>query len=370
MDNFVSFPRHHYAHCSQYVPDMESDIRNMFDPEKDGGLEFTDLQGFVAYKDGKTVGRILGIINHKANEKWKVKNVRFGYIEFIDDQEVSAALLDAVGQWGREKGMDCIEGPLGITDFDKEGMLVEDFDLDGSMTAIYNYDYYPQHMEALGFEKEADWQQVRINIPKEIPAKYARVAKYAREMVGLKLIKVTARDIWEGGYAKKIFDLFNEAYAPLFGFSSFTSQQARDFLKKYVPLLDLDLVPVVENDKGEMVGMAVTVPSYAKALKKSRGRLWPFGWLYLLPSLIAKRSDSTEMLLIAVRPDYQGLGVNAMFFDDLIPIYNKKGIKWAETGPQLEYNVREQNQWKPLNPQTVKRRRCYKKELTTEQKKY
>jgi GNAT superfamily N-acetyltransferase len=362
MDDFVRFAGSHYAGCPQYVPDLESDVRNTFDPRKNAGLEFTDIQAFVAYHDGKPVGRIAGIINHHANEKWNKRNVRFGFIEFIDDQEVSRALIDAVAEWGRERGMDRIQGPMGITDFDKEGMLVEDFDLTGSVTAIYNYDYYPRHIEALGFVKEADWLQVRVEVPTEIPAKYARVAQYAREQVGLKVIKVTSKDI-RGEYGKKIFHLLNAAYSPLFGYTELSEGQINDFVKQYISLVDKKLIPLVENTKGELVGVAITMTSMVEAFQRSGGRLWPFGWWHLLGGLKWNKADHAEMLLIAVRPDYQGLGVNALFFDDLIPIYNEYGIKWAETGPQLEDNMRELNQWKPLNPKTVKRRRCYTRKI-------
>ncbi len=362
MDDFVHFTRGHYAHCKQYVPDLERDVRDTFNPQKNAGLEFSDVQPFMAYRNGKAVGRITGIINHHANQKWNRRYVRFSQIEFIDDQEVSRALLDAVAQWGREHGMDRIQGPMGITDFDKEGMLVEDFDLTGSVTAIYNYDYYPRHLEVLGFEKEADWLQVRVEVPQEIPPKYQRVAQYCREQVGLRVVKVTNKDI-RGEYGKKIFHLLNAAYSPLFGYTELSEGQIDDFVKQYIALVDKQLIPLVENEKGELVGVAITMTSMVEAFQRSGGRLWPFGWLHLLGGLKWNKADHAEMLLIAVRPDYQGLGVNALFFEDLIPLYNKYGIRWAETGPQLEDNVRELNQWKPLNPKTVKRRRCYTKKI-------
>ena len=362
MDDFVRFTRKHYARCKQYVPDLERDVRDTFNPKRNAGLEFSDVQPFVAYRDGKPVGRIAAIINHHANQKWNRKYVRFSYIEFIDDPEVSKALLETVAQWGRERGMDRIQGPMGITDFDKEGMLVEDFDLTGSVTAIYNYDYYPRHLEALGFETEADWLQVRVDVPSETPARYQRVAQYCREQVGLRVIKVTNDDI-RGEFGKKIFHLLNAAYSPLFGYTELSEGQIDDFVKQYIALVDKQLIPLVENKEGELVGVAITMTSMVEAFQRARGRIWPFGWWHLLGGLKWRKADHAEMLLIAVRPDYQGLGVNALFFEDLIPIYNKYGIKWAETGPQLEDNMRELNQWKALNPKTVKRRRCYTKKI-------
>ena len=363
MNDFVRLPRELYAGCPYYVPDLEMDIRETFDPRKNAGLEFSDIQPFIAYDaDGKAVGRIAGIINHRANEKWKTKNVRFGLIEFIDDPDVSAALLHAVEAWGKERGMEHIQGPMGIFDFDKEGMLVEDFDQLGSMITIYNPPYYPKHLEALGYEKEVDWVQIRIDVPKEVPAKYARVAKLSKEMFGLHVRKLTQKDIAQG-YARKVFELLNQAYAPLFGYTELSDRQIDDYAKRYIPLMDLELVPIIENEAGELIGVAITMTSLSHALQKSEGRLLPFGWFHLVRALKWKRDEKAELFLIAVRPDYQGLGVNALVFDDLIPIYNKLHIRWAETGPQLETNVKELSQWKPLNPSFTKRRRCYTKRI-------
>lgn len=363
MNDFVHIVDSIYGNCPQYVPDLESDVRKLFNSRKNPGLEFSDIQAFVAYQNEQPVGRVVGIVNGKANQKWKVRNVRFSMIEFIDDMTVSSALLKAVEEWGKTKGMDVLQGPLGITDFDKEGMLVEDFDMLGSMNTIYNPDYYPRHMEAYGLVKEVDWLQVRIDIPQDIPARYARVAQYAREQIGLRVVKLTVKEVFQLGYGKKVFALLNECYQPIFGFSTLSEKQMNTFINKYLRLIDLNLIPVILNDRQEVVGVAITMGSLSMAMQKAGGRLLPMGWYHLLKALKWKREDHAEMLLIAVRPDYQGLGVNAMFFNDLIPIYNNYGFKWAETGPQLEDNVRELSQWKPLHPQFVKRRRCYKKKI-------
>lgn len=363
MDEFIRVPRIIYQDCPQYVPDLDSDVRKLFDVRETPGLEFSDIQPFIAYRDGKLAGRVVGIVNRKANKRWETKNVRFSMIEFVDDMEVSRALLQAVEEWGRTHGMEMMQGPLGITDFDKEGMLVEDFDMIGSINTIYNPEYYHRHMETLGLEKEVDWLQVHIDIPQDVPARYARVAQYAREQIGLRLIKLTNKQIFEEGYGKRVFDLLNEAYKPIFGFSALSPKQMDRFLNKYIKMVDKQLIPVILNDKDEMVGVAVSMGSLSKSMQKTHGRLLPFGWYHLVKALKWHHEDNAEMLLIAIRPDYQGLGVNAMFFDDLIPIFNKCGFKWAETGPQLEDNVRELTQWKPLHPKFVKRRRCYKKKI-------
>ena len=364
MDDFVKMVERLYADCPYYVPDLRMDIRNTFNPQKNAGLEFTDIQPFIAYdKKGRPVGRIAGIINHKANQKWHTRNIRFGFFDFIDDTDVSKALLDTVVQWGKERGMDTIQGPMGITDFDKEGMLLEDYDRMGSMNTLYNYPYYPQHMERLGYKKEVDWVQVRIDIPKEIPAKYARVSRLSKEMFNLKVKKLTTKDINHDGYGKRVFHLLNDAYQPIFGFTELSDKQIDNFINQYLSLIDKELITLVENEKKELVGVAITMCSLSHAMRKAKGKLFPFGWFHLLKALKWAPEDNAELLLIAVRPDYQMLGVNAIFFDDLIPIYNKHGIRWAETGPQLEDNVRELTQWKPLNPTFIKRRRCYYKKI-------
>ena len=365
MDDFVALPRYIYKGCSQYVPDLDMDVRATFDPKKNAGLEFSDIQPFVAYNsEGECVGRIAGIVNHRANETWNVKVVRFSMIEFIDDLQVSSALIDAVTVWGAARGMTQIQGPMGISDFDKEGMLIEDFDEMGTMISIYNHSYYPRHMESSGFKKEVDWVSFQIEVPKVVPDKFARVTQLVQKRFKLSFRKMSRRDLLEGGYGKRIFQLLNEAYSPLFGFSRLSDRQIDNFLKQYISLVDPRLITGVEDCDGRLVGIAITTHSLSHALNKSQGKLLPFGWYHLLRSLKWKREGKVDLMLIAVHPDYQGMGVNALFFADLIPIYNELGITLAETGPQLEDNLKELSQWKTLSPKTVKRRRCYHKEIT------
>lgn len=364
MDKFIHFPNLLYADSPYFVPDLDADVRATFNTEKNAGLKFSDIQAFIAFnQEGRLLGRIAGIINHRANEKWNTKNVRFGFFDFVDDIQVSSALLKAVAEWGKERGMEYIQGPMGITDFDKEGMLIEDFDQLASMNTLYNYPYYPRHMETLGYKKEVDWIQVRIDIPKKTPDKYVRVAHLSKEMFNLKVVKIDNSDISLRNYGRKIFHLLNHAYFPLFGFTTFSDKQIDDFVKQYLGLIDKRLVSVVENEKNEVIGVAISMHSLSHALRRTKGKLFPFGWYHLMKALKWKPGNHADLLLIAVHPDYQMLGVNAIFFDDLIPIYNQLGIQWAETGPQLEDNIRELNQWKPLNPTFTKRRRCYIKEI-------
>lgn len=363
MADFIHVVDDIYRDCEQYVPDLESDIKGQFRLRTNPGLEFSDVQPFVAYRDGKPVGRVVGVINNRANAKWQTHNVRFSMIEFIDDKKVADALIKAVEEWGKARGMSTIHGPLGITDFDKEGMLVEDFHLMGSMNTIYNPDYYPRHIERIGFQKEVDWVQVRIQVPAETPARYARVSQYVQEQMGLRVIKLKNSDITTGGYGQRIFQLLNEAYAPLFGFSELSAKQIDYFVGKYLRLIDKRMIPVVVNAKGEIVGVAITMGILNHAMRKTHGRLLPFGWFHLLRAMKLRHEEGVEMLLVAVKPDHQGMGVNALFFTDLIPLYNRLGFKWAETGPQLEDNMRELTQWKPLHPEYIKRRRCYTKPI-------
>lgn len=362
MNAFIKFPNILYKGNHSYVPDLDIDVRNTYNPKKNPGLRFCDAQPFVAYRDGKVVGRVAAVINHHANETWKKKVVRFSQIDFIDDDNVSRALIEAVEQWGRSRGMDTIEGPLGITDFDKEGMLLEDFDSMSAMTEYYNYPYYAGHMERMGFAKAVDWVHIRVKVPEDVPARYARVARLSKEMFGLHVRTLTKKEVL-GGYGIKIFKLLNAAYAPLFGFTPMSEGQAMEYIRQYLPLLNLKLVPVVENEKGELISVAVTMTSLSHALRRTHGRLFPLGWFYLLRSLRWHPEHTAGLLLIAVRPDYQGFGVNALIFDHLIPVYNSMGIRYAETGPQIENNVKEISQWKPLNPEFLKRRRCWTKNI-------
>lgn len=364
INDFINLPKEIYKDCPYYIPDLDLDVRAMLNVKTNPSLKNSIMQLFVAYDlQHKPVGRIVGIINRKANSIWNSKYVRFGMIEFIDREEVSLLLLNAVEEWGRSYGMEKIQGPMGITDFDKEGMLLEDFDQEGSMISIYNPPYYPKHIERLGYEKEVDWLQVKLEIPEQLPERFKRTVSIVRNMYDLKVKKLTRHDVFKGGYAKKIFKLLNEAYKPLFGFSELSQEQCKKILDQYFPLADLRMIPVVEDHDGNVLAVAITIGSLNNALRKSKGRLLPLGWLHLLKSLKFKHEDKVEMLLMAVDPEYQGFGINALIFEYLIPVYNELGYKWAETGPMLEHNLKVQTQWKHLNHQVYKRRRCYCKVL-------
>ena len=361
LKRFIRFNYEFYKDNKYSVPDLYDDMLHTFSPKRNAAFEFCEADYFLAYREGKIVGRVTAIINHRANEQWDKKTVRFGWIDFIDDQEVSRALIETVKQWGRERGMDTIEGPLGFTDMDAEGMLIEGFDQLSTMATIYNYPYYPVHMERLGLEKSADWVEMKIFVPDEIPEKHKRISDIIARKYNLHIRKLTSKkEVRESGIGHQIFRLINDAYAPLFNFSRMTERQIDQYVNMYVPVLDLRMVSIVENEQNEIVAVGISMASLSEALQKAKGRLFPFGWYYLLKALLWKRPKMLDLLLVGVRPDYQNKGVNALLFTDLIPVYQQLGFEYAESNPELELNEKVQNQWQYFKTEQHKRRRCYK----------
>ena len=353
---------------NQYdAPNLYSDELNTLSKDKNAAFDFCEAEYFLALKEGKVVGRVAAIINNKANEKWDKKDVRFGWIDFIDDIEVSKALLKAVEDYGREKGMTSVVGPLGFTDMDPEGMLTWGFDQLGTMATIYNYDYYPKHMEKLGgWEKDNDYVEYRLDVPETAPEKYTKIAEMVEKRYNLHARKLTKKEIFEGGYGKKLFDLINVTYSHLYGFSELSERQIDQYIKMYFPLADLDLITVVEdgNKDNQLVGLAITIPSLTRALQKChRGRLFPFGWWHLLRAIKFHKTEVVDLLLIGVLPEYRSKGANSLVFADLIPRYVKYGFKWGETHVEMETNESVQSQWGPLDPTMHKKRRCYRKPI-------
>ena len=364
LKRFIRFNYEFYKNNPYAVPDLYDDMLGTFSPKKNAAFEFCEADYFLAYREGRIVGRVAAIINHRANEQWQKKTVRFGWIDFIDDLEVSRALIGAVKQWGKERGMDTIEGPLGFTDMDAEGMLIEGFDQLSTMATIYNYPYYPQHMEKLGMEKSADWVEMKIYVPDEIPEKHKRISDIIARKYNLHVRKLTSkREVLRSGLAHDIFRLINDAYAPLFNFSRMTERQIDQYVRMYVPVLDLRMVSIVENEQNEIVAVGISMASLSEALQKAKGRLLPFGWFYLLKALFWKRPKMLDLLLVGVRPDYQNKGVNALLFTDLIPVYQQLGFEYAESNPELELNEKVQNQWQYFKTEQHKRRRCFKAKI-------
>ena len=368
LKRFIEFHYDLYKENPYDVPNLYSDEVNTLSKDKNAAFDFCEAEYFLALKEGKIVGRVAAIINHKANEKWKKKDVRFGWIDFIDDIEVSRALFKAVEEYGRKKGMDDIVGPLGFTDMDPEGMLTWGFDKLGTMATIYNYEYYPQHMEKLGgWEKDNDYVEYYLVVPEKSPEKYTKIAEMVEKRYNLHVRKLTKKDIFQGGYGKKLFDLINLTYSDLYGFSELTDRQIDQYVKMYFPLADLNLVTVIEdgNKDNQLAGLGITIPSLSHALQKCRrGRLFPFGWWHLLRAIKFHKTDGVDLLLMGFLPEYRAKGANALLFADLIPRYVNYRFKWGETQVEMESNEGVQSQWGPLDPINHKKRRCYRRSLT------
>ena len=361
LKTFIRFNYELYKNNPYSVPDLYDDMLNTFSQKKNAAFEFCEADYFLVYKDGKVAGRVAAIINHRANETWNKKEVRFGWIDFIDDMEVSSALLKQVEEWGKERGMEAMVGPLGFTDLDAEGMLIEGYDQLSTMSTIYNYPYYPVHMEKLGFEKEADWVEFKLMVPDKLPDKFVRISEIILQKYNLKIKKLKRKEIKEKNYGQKIFDLINEAYAPLYGFSKMTQGQINQYIKMYLPLIDLRMVSLVENEQGELVAVGISMPSLSKALQKAKGRMLPFGWYHLLKALFIKKPKILDLLLVGVKPEYQSKGVNALLFYDLVPIYQQMGFEYGESNPELEVNKKVQAQWSAFESVQHKRRRAFRK---------
>ena len=363
MKTFVRFGNKLYKGNPYYVPSMPWDDLNTFDRNKNGAFEFSDAEFYLAYKDGNVVGRVAAIVNYKANEAWKVDQVRFGWIDFIDDLEVSKALLDAVVAFGKARGMKQIVGPLGFTDFDPEGMLVEGFDRVSTMALIYNHPYYPEHMKKLGYVKETGWVEYRITIPEQLPEKHVKFAEIIKERYNLKVRKLTKRQIRTENYGHKLFELINETYCVLYGYSLLSPKQIDMYVDVYLSLVDMKMLSFIENQEGELIAAGITIPSLSAALQKCNGEIFPFGWWHLLKTMFWKKPETLDLLLIGVRPDYQNKGVNSLLFVDLFQNYRKLGFKYAETNANLETNAKVQAMWTPFERELHKRRWVFGKEI-------
>ena len=364
LKKFIRFNYELYKKNPYSVPDLYDDMFNTFNRRKNAAFEFCEADYFLAYKNGKLVGRVAAIINHRANEKWNCNNVRFGWIDFIDDPEVSEALIKTVEEWGRQRGMSRVVGPLGFTDFDAEGMLVEGFDQLSTMATIYNYPYYSKHMERLGFEKDVDWVEYKIFIPDAIPDKHKRISELIQRKYNLKIKKYTSSRKIAEEYGQAIFELMNEAYSPLYGYSPLSQRQIDQYVKMYLPIVDLRMVTLITDADDRLVAVGISMPSLSEALQKSHGRLLPFGWYYLLKALFMKRRAKVlDLLLVAVKPEYQNKGINALLFSDLIPVYQKLGFVYAESNPELEMNGKVQAQWDYFRTEQHKRRRAFIKDI-------
>lgn len=363
LKTFVKFPLELYKGCPYYVPNLFLDEMNALDSAKNPMGKYSRSRLFLAYKDGKVVGRTAAIINEIANRDWNHREVRFGWTDFVDDKEVSRALLEAVIAFGKEHGMTTVSGPLGFTDFDNEGCVVEGFDDISSYALKYNYPYYGEHYEALGLGKVNDWIEYRIFVPEQLPEKLIRAAKLISERYQLKVRKITKRQVKKEGYGQKIFDLVNRTYNSLFDFTVLPPEVIDSYVDTYLGLLDLDYVTLIENAEGKLVGLAVTMPSIAHAVKKGNGYLFPFGWWHLVKSMYLKHEEAIELMLIAVDPEYKNRGLHALIFQDMIGNLIKGGFKYGESNAEMETNNSVQNIWKDYEKEFKRRRRVYSKEI-------
>ena len=367
LKRFIEFHYDLYEGNEYDVPNLYSDDLNTLSPDKNAAFDFCEAELYLAIKDEKVVGRVAAIINHKANKKWGHNSVRFGWLDFIDDKEVSSALLDAVEKFGKSKGMNRMIGPLGFTDMDPEGMLTWGFDQLGTMPTIYNYSYYPEHIESIkGFEKDNDYVEYKIYIPDHIPEKYSKISAMIQKRYNLHVRKLTKKDVFDDGYGKKIFQVINATFKDLYGYSELSEKQIDQYVNMYFPFIDLNLVTLVEdwNADKKLVGVGITLPSLSHALQKcKRGRLYPFGWWHMLRAIKFHKTNIVDLLLLGVLPEYRMKGANALMFSDLIPRYQEYGFEWAETQVEMETNENVQSQWQYFEIENHKRRRCYKKDI-------
>ena len=367
LKTFIEFHYDLYEGSEYDVPNLYSDELNTLSKDRNAAFEFCEAEYYLAYKDGKLAGRVAAIINNRANERWGRKSVRFGWIDFVDDREVSAALLKAVEDYGKAKGMTEVVGPLGFTDMDPEGMLTYGFDQLGTMPTIYNYAYYPQHIEQMdGWEKDNDYVDYKLMVPEKIPEKYTKIAKMIEKRYNLHVKKLTRKEIYKDGYGKRIFQLINDTYKDLYGFSELSEKQIEQYVDMYLPMADLNLITLIEdwNADHKLVGVGITIPSLARALQKChRGRMFPFGWWHLLRAIKYHKTKGVDLLLMGVLPEYRMKGANALMFSDLIPRYQAYGFEWGESQVEMASNEGVQSQWEYLETIMHKKRKCYKKAI-------
>jgi GNAT superfamily N-acetyltransferase len=361
LKEFIWFGIDLYKDCEFAAPPLMMDDLLNLSKGKNPALDFCEVSYFMAFKDGKIAGRIACILNPISNETWNQKHARFGWVDFIDDTEVTKALFDTAIAWAKEKGMTAIHGPLGFTDFDHEGTLIEGFDKLGTLAAIYNYPYYAKHIEANGFVKDMDWKEFQITIPDEFPEKYFRIADIVKKKFNLTALQFKSRKEVVNNYAAKIFDLLNLTYSHLYGFTKLNEKQKHFYISLYFSFFRTDTISIIVDGKDDVVALGIAMPSFTKALQKAKGRLFPFGWYYMLKAL--KKNDTVDLYLMAVHPDYQNKGVNSIMFAELMPRFAKNGYKFAESNPELELNTQMSAQWGSFEHVNHKRRRVYIKQL-------
>ncbi len=361
LKTFVQFPFFLYKGNKNWIPPLLFDELNTLRKDKNPAFEDADAEYWLALRDGKPVGRIACIINRKAIAKWGTKNARFGWVEFIDDREVSSLLFKTAEDWARSQGMDAIIGPMGFTDLDKEGMLIEGFDELGTMPMLYNHAYYKDHLEDLGYAKDVDWLEFEIKVPDEIPEKIIRVNELVLKRSHLKLAEPKNRKDLVKKYGKQLFEIINEAYADLYGTVPLSPRQKDAYIDQYLGFIDLKYTKIIVDENDRMIGFGITMPSLSRGLQKANGHLFPFGWYHLLHAL--KKPLSLDMYLIAVRKEYQSRGLIALLLTEINRNAIADGIKLAESAGELESNIAVQGLWNHFEKRQHKRRRAFIKQL-------
>lgn len=360
LDEFIRFPVQLYHGDPFYVPAIFFDEKNTLSRQRNPAFEHCEAKYFLAFDGKRMVGRVAAILNHKHIAKWGQKYLRFGWLDFIHDPQVSAALMGAVEAWGISEGMDAVHGPLGFTDLDREGMLVEGFDELATLSTNYNFPYYPIHMEMLGYRKDIDWVEYEMTVPPQPDPVIARIADISLRRNKLQIAQLRRKkDLLR--YAGDVFDLLDESYAHLYGTVPLTRRQVDVYIKQYFGFVKPEFVPMVLDEHGRLVAFGVTIPSLSKALQRCRGRLLPFGFLHLLHAL--GKNDVFDLYLVAVQQAYQNKGVNAILMDRMNHVFNKLGVTKVESNPELETNTNVQGQWKYYQRRQHKRRRVYLKYL-------
>jgi len=361
LKKWVDFPNKLYKKTSAYVPFLMNDEIDTFTKDKNPAYAFCETKLFLAYKDNKIVGRIGALVNYAANNKWGTNAIRFTRFDFIDDYEVSKSLFDEVIKWGKEKGLTTVMGPIGFTDMDHEGMLVDGYNELNMSITFYNHPYYLTHMEKLGLVKDIDWVEYKLKVPKEIDTKLSKMSDFLQKRNGYKLVTYSGRKVLKNE-AFEAFKVIDEAFAKLYGTVPLTDEVITKAINDNVPIMNLKYICSVKDKDGKIVGFAVLVPSIAKALKKSNGRLLPFGIFRMLKALKGK-NDTLEMFFIAVKPEHQKKGLPAIIMHQMLKMCIENGVKYCETGPELEVNEDVQSLWKGFDVRQHKRRRCFKKEI-------
>jgi len=374
LRKFVQFQIDLYRGVDSFVPPMIEAEVDCLEPNKNPAFEFCQAAFFVAVRDGKWVGRIAAIINNRSNEQVGRRQCRFCYCDFIDDMAVSRALLDRAAQWGRERGMDVLVGPLGLTDLDAEGCLVEGFDQLATSVEIYNYPYYARHFEAYGMQPEAYWNGYHMTMPDVpadqdvVPEKHRRIAEIARQRYGLQVLKFTDSKLLVSKYGRRLFQLYNEAYAPIYGFTPLTDGQIDYYIGLYLPQVRLDLIRLIVDAQDNLIAFGIAIPSLSRAQQRAKGKMLPFGWFHMARAMYLTRgsklgnffggtTDTCDLLLVGIRPDMQGKGINALLFADLMPQFRANGYKYVETNNELETNHKVQNMWNGFT-HVLNKRRC------------